>query len=139
MAYALIDKETDIVISVQTTPVEPESEDTVYEIQTDHKFLPPPALAKWQYEDGTFTNVGEQVTLDEEEVNDHLTQYMGRLNELNYSGNPLDIDEMEDWWDTKIEACETLEELKTVIKVIIKVLGRAQSATLYGWKLKKEK
>jgi len=64
---------------------------------------------------------------------------MGRLNELNYSGNPLDIDEMEDWWDTKIEACETLEELKTVIKVIIKVLGRAQSATLYGWKLKKEK
>jgi len=141
MVYAIIYKDTDRVDRVCTHSANLDAESEFYEVETDHVFNPPVFQIWWKYDSllETFSEDGTRVHMDDDEQTEHLTAYMTYLAAQGFSGNALDIDELEAWWSDKIDAVTTLEEMKTVIKDIIKIIGRSQSATLYGWKIKKTK
>lgn len=132
MNYAIIRKSDDMVEYVRTS-ADANLDERFYQVTTSHVFSPPAHQAWWKNTDGLFTNNGPRTSPEQDNVSHHLAAYASILAAAGFEGDPQDIDQVEAWFETAIDAVTDLNGLKILMKAALKASGRAQAAAVYGW------
>ncbi len=135
MIYAIVRKADDRVEYVRTS-TDPNLNTTMfYEVATTHSFSPPAHEVWWKHSEGVFTNEGARTTPEQDNVKKHLAEYASALLSAGFTGDPQDIESVETWFFEAIDSVTDLDGLKILMKYIVKASGRAQAASVYGWRI----